>query len=63
MATETEIDNEEQYLAQANNESDQFANFFTSTNDYKVKRNDSGGVNVKYIKTTPGRILLNRSFQ
>ena len=64
--TDIEIDKEEQYAVQANNESNdlkKLGNFSISTNDYKVKRNDSGGVNVKYIKTTPGRILLNRSFQ
>ena len=34
-----------------------------SSNDYKIKRDKLGNVNVKYIKTTPGRILLNKAFQ
>jgi DNA-directed RNA polymerase subunit beta' len=64
--TDIEIDNEEQYVFPVNDENSTLRtseNSFISTNDYKVKRNNSGGVNVKYIKTTPGRILLNRGFQ
>ena len=34
-----------------------------STNDYKVRRNNSDNIEVKYIKTTPGRILLHKGFE
>ena len=61
--TETEIDKEEEYVVQSNNESNEFGNSFISTNDYKVRRNNSDNIEVKYIKTTPGRILLHKGFE
>ena len=61
--TETEIDKEEEYVVQSNNASNEFGNSFISTNDYKVRRNNSDNIEVKYIKTTPGRILLHKGFE
>ena len=52
--TNTEIENEKHYKA---------SNLSYSANDYKVKKDKSGNINIKYIKTTPGRILLNKVFQ
>jgi len=64
--TDIEIEKEEQttnFIANEITQSEKASNLSFLNSDYKIKWNNSGGVNVKYIKTTPGRILLNEIFQ
>ena len=61
--TNIEIEKEEKSTTLMNTKIQEFQQTNILSNDYKVKWNNSGTVNVKYIKTTPGRILLNEIFQ
>merc|ERR1711988_1131589 len=58
--TDIEIEKEEQttnFIANKITQSEKASNLSFLNSDYKIKWNNSGGVNVKYIKTTPCRIL------